>query len=154
MVLASMLKIWEVRKIKGTFLPILLQREQKIASNNWEVRKIKGSRKRDTTVIKIQKLEGKQNFGSMSGWNSVDQDGRPIPDSTWSGHRQCPITCMKTIQLHWYEAKTASNRVKRDYILHVETRGDSQSNHRFYQSTFNEQFLWDFPITSDHLRST
>jgi len=67
MVLASMLKIWEVRKIKGTFLPILLQREQKIASNNWEVRKIKGSRKRDTTVIKIQKLEGKQNFGSMSG---------------------------------------------------------------------------------------
>jgi len=61
------LKIWEVRKIKGTFLPILLPREQNIASNNWEVRKITGSRKRDTTVIKIQKLEGKQNFGSMFG---------------------------------------------------------------------------------------
>lgn len=46
-------------------------------------------------------------------------------------------TLSNNIQLHWYEAKTASNPMKRG-ILHEETRGNSESNHRFKQSTF----LW------------
>jgi len=62
------LKIWDVRKIKGLFLLTFLPRERKIATNNiGRLKKFTVQEKRETTVIKIRKLEGKQNFGSMFG---------------------------------------------------------------------------------------